>query len=86
MNLFYFLHYYNCKREHTTTGKIPKYVLDNFNNEKIREIVLITIEKHLENSQYKVDEDVMITNWIQKKIKKQYFKREKPKKGSKHQR
>ena len=38
---------------------------------KIREIVMITTEKsrkkkHLENSQYKVDEDVMITNWIQK--------------------
>ena len=28
----------------------------------------------------------MITNWIQKIDKKQYFKREKPKKGSKHQR
>ena len=91
MNLFNFLHYYNCKREHTTTGQIPKYVLDNFNNEKIREIVMITTEKsrkkHLENSQYKVDEEVMITNWIQKiDKKKQYFKREKPKKGSKHQR
>ena len=34
MILFNFLHYYNYKREHTTTGKIPKYVLDNFNNEK----------------------------------------------------
>ena len=34
MNLFNFLHYYNCKREHTTTGQISKYVLDNFNNEK----------------------------------------------------
>ena len=44
MNLFNFLHYYNCKRDHTTTGKIPKYVLDNFNNEKIREIVMITTE------------------------------------------
>ena len=74
MNLFNFLHYYNCKREHTTTGKIPKYVLDNFNNEKLREIVMITSEKsrkkHLENSQYKVDEEVMITNWIQKIDKK----------------
>ena len=32
MNLFYFLHYYNFKRDHITTGQIPKYVLDNFNN------------------------------------------------------
>ena len=54
MNLFNFLHFYNCKRKHTKTGQIPKYVLDNFNNEKIREIVMITTEKsrkkHLENS------------------------------------
>ena len=42
MNLFHFNHFYNCKREHTTTGQIPKYVFDNFNNEKIREIVIIT--------------------------------------------
>ena len=58
MNLFNFLHYYNCKREHKTTGKIRKYVLDNFNNEKIREIVMITTEKiqekNLENSNIKL--------------------------------
>ena len=54
MNLFNFLHFYNYKREHTTTGQILKYVLDYFNNEKIREIVMITTEKsrkkHLVNS------------------------------------
>ena len=57
MNLFNFLHYYNCKIAHTTTGQIPKYVLDNFNNENIREIVMITTEKsrkNLENCQYKM--------------------------------
>ena len=32
-------------------------------------------KKHLLNSQYKVDEVVMITNWIKKKIIKQYFKK-----------
>ena len=63
MNLFKFLHFYNCKKEHTKTGQIPKYVLDNFNNEKIREIVMITTE-NLENSQYKIDEKGMITNLI----------------------
>ena len=45
MNLFSFLYYYNCKREHKTTWQISKYVLDNFNNEKIREKVMITSEK-----------------------------------------
>ena len=44
MNLFNFLHYYNCKIDHTRTGQIPKYVLDNFSSEKIREIVMITTE------------------------------------------
>ena len=37
MNLFDFLNFYNCKREHTTTGQIPTYVFGNFNNEKVRE-------------------------------------------------
>ena len=45
MNLFNFLHYYNCKRDHTATEQIPKYGLDNFNNEKLREIIMITTEK-----------------------------------------
>ena len=44
INLFNVAHFYNCKRENTTAGQIPKYVLDNFNNAKIREIVIITIE------------------------------------------
>ena len=44
-------------------------------------------KEHLENSLYKEDDEVMITNWIQKiNPKKQYYKREKPKKGSKHER
>ena len=30
-------HFYYCKREHSTTGQIPKYVLDNFSNEKVSE-------------------------------------------------
>ena len=42
MNLLHFLHFYDCKREHTSTGQILKRVLDNFNNEKIREIIMIT--------------------------------------------
>ena len=41
MNLINFFHYYNCKREHTTTGQISKYVLDNSNNKKIWKIVMI---------------------------------------------
>ena len=81
LNLFHFLHFYNWKRKHTTTQQIPKHVLDNFNNEKIREIVMIATEKsrkeHLENSLYKEDDEVMITNWIQKINKKSNIIKEK---------
>ena len=45
LNLFHFLHFYNCKRVHTTTGQIPRYVLDNFNDAKVRELVIIQTEK-----------------------------------------
>ena len=45
MNLFNLLHFYNCKSDQTTTGQIQKYVQDHLNNEKIREIGMITTEK-----------------------------------------
>ena len=65
INLFYL---YNCKREHKTTDQILKYILDNFNNEKVREKDIITTENLVKASRklYKVDEELMITNWIHK--------------------
>ena len=54
INLFNFLHYYYCKREHTTTWQIPKHVLDRFYNEKIREIVMITTEKSIKKNIQKI--------------------------------
>ena len=43
--------------------------------------------KHLENSLYKINDEILLTNWINKiNPKKQYYNREKLKKGSKHQR
>ena len=66
VNLHQFLHYYNWKRQHTTIWQIPKYVIDNFNDQNIREIVCLATErsrkKHLEYSWYKVDKKVLITN------------------------
>ena len=50
LNLFHFLHFYNCKRVHTTTGQIPRYVLDNFNDAKVRELVIIQTEKSRKNT------------------------------------
>ena len=49
INLLHFLNFKNCKRKHTTTGLILKYVLDNFKNEKVREKVIIIIHRNLEN-------------------------------------
>ena len=39
LNLYQFLHYYNWKRQHTTTWQIPKHVMDNLNDQNIRKIV-----------------------------------------------
>ena len=65
--------------------------MDNFNDSLVKERVAIATEKsrkkHLEKSLYKVGDAVFITNWINRlNPKKPYFKREKPTKGSKHQR
>ena len=93
LNLFHFLHFYNCKRAHTTTGQITRYVLDNYNDAKVRELAIIQTEKsrekkkHLENSLYNIKDEILLTNWINKiNPKKQYYNKEKLKKGSKHQR
>ena len=44
-------------------------------------------KRHFERNEYKESDVVLLTNWISKiNIKKPYFKREKPKKGTKHQR
>ena len=40
-----FLHYYNWKRKHTTTGYIPRKVFFNYNNEEIIKDVIINTEK-----------------------------------------
>ena len=39
---FYFLHFYNYKREHTTNDQILKSVLDNFNNERLERVIITT--------------------------------------------
>ena len=91
LNLWQFMHFYNCCRKQTTTEEIPKHVMDNFNDKSLMEKVAIATEKsrkrHLERNEYKESDVVLLTNWISKiNIKKPYFKREKPKKGTKHQR
>ena len=35
---------------HTTAGQTPRYVLDNFNDEKVRELVIIQTEKSQKNT------------------------------------
>ena len=63
--------------------------MDNYNDKSLMEKVAITTEKsrmrHLERNEYKESDVVLLRNWISKiNIKKLYFKREKPKKGTKH--
>ena len=42
---------------------------------------------HIERNEYNEGDVILLTNWISKiNIKKFYFKREKQKKGTKHQR
>ena len=65
MNLFHFYYFYNCKKEHTTAGKISKYACNNFHITKVREKVIITTE-NLKKKLYKIEEVVMIENWIHK--------------------
>ena len=44
-------------------------------------------KKHLENILYKINDEILLTNWINKiNPKKQFYNREKLKKGNKHQR
>ena len=58
-----------------------RYELDNFNDTKVRKLVIIQTEKsrkkHLENSLYKINDEILRTNWINKiNPKKQYYNRE----------
>ena len=78
--------------KHTTKEEIPKHVMDNYNDKSLMLKVAISTEKsrkrHLERE---TNIRIVMLSYEQigyKKIniKKPYFKREKPKKGTKHQR
>ena len=65
--------------------------MDNYNDKSEMENVAIANENsrklHIERSEYNEGNVDLLANWISKiNIKKSYFKREKPKKGTKHQR
>ena len=70
LNLNSFYQNYDWKRQHVTTWLIPKYVMDIFNDQNIREIVSLASDRsrkrHLENSWCKFDKEALITNWIHK--------------------
>ena len=59
------MHYYNWFRKHTTTNKVPKFVMNNFNDSSVRERVAITTEKSRKNKiekLYKVWDNILIIN------------------------
>ena len=83
-----FLHYYNWKRMHTTTGYIPREAFFNYNNEEIIKDVIINTEKtrsmFLEALDFIQGDRALITSWIEPSPgKSPIFKRIKPIKGSK---
>ena len=36
LNLFKFLHYYNCYKKYTTTGEVSKFFMNNFNDSIVK--------------------------------------------------
>ena len=83
-----FLHYYNWKRKHTTTGYISREVFFNYNNKEIIKDVIINTEKtrskFLEALDFIKGDRVLITSWIEPSPgKSRIFKRIKPIKGRK---
>ena len=65
--------------------------MDNYNDKSLLEKMAIATEKsrkrYFKRNEYKEGDVVLLTNWISKiNIKKPYFKWEKSKKGTKHQR
>ena len=64
--MYQFLHNSNWKSQHITIWQIPKYLMDNLNDQNKREIVSLATERstkiHFENNWCKVDEEVLITN------------------------
>ena len=78
-----FLHYYNWKRKHITTGYILREVFFNYKYEEIIKDVVINIEKtiskFLEALDFIKGDRVLITSWIESSPgKSQIFKRVKP--------
>ena len=67
----------------------PLYVLDNFNDAKVRKLIIVIQsekseeKKNVENSLSKINEEILLTNWINKiNLKKQYYNRVKLKEAN----
>ena len=91
LNPWQLMNFYNCYRKHKATEEISKQVMDNYNDKSLIVKVTIVTENsrkwHIERNEYNEGDVVLLASWISKiNIKKPYFKREKLKKGTKHQR
>ena len=64
--------------------------MDNYNDRSLMEKVVIAAEnstkRNFERNKYNEGDIVLFTNWISKLSLRNYISREKPKKGTKHQR
>ena len=62
-----FLNYYNSKRVHSTTKKIPRKNLFNFKNKSIVARVIVNTENFIAFSTgigFDVGDSVLLTSWI----------------------
>ena len=66
LNLWKFMHFYNCCRKHTTTEEMPKDLMDNYNDKSLMEKMAIATEKskkrYFERNEYKESDVVLLTN------------------------
>ena len=87
-----FLNLYNQKRKHTTTNKIPAEIFRKYDDPTIRKEVVMakkqSRKRHLTQIDFEEGEIVLVTSLATSNLtkKKPYYCREKPPKGTKHQR
>ena len=66
LTLSWFLNFYNMKRKHTTTNKIPAEIFRKYDNPTIRKEVVMAAEqsskRHLAQIDFDEFEGVLVTN------------------------
>ena len=68
INVIWFLNFYNQKRKHTTTNKIPAEIFRKYDDPTIRKEVVMATEqsrkRHLTQIDFEEGEIVLVTSWL----------------------